>query len=69
MFLFGQAPGGFENLDDLDRQAAAFFLSKCYRFGRGVPQDVAKADELQRAALEKGWDEAKSLEELLESLD
>lgn len=49
--------------------AAAFFLSKCYRFGRGVPQDVAKADELQRAALEKGWDEAKSLEELLKSLD
>ena len=48
--------------------AAAFYLSKCYRFGRGVPQDVAKADSLQKEALEKGWDEAKSLDDLLKDL-
>ncbi len=48
--------------------AAAFLLSKCYRFGRGVPQDVAKADSLQQEALEKGWDEAKTIEDLLKNL-
>lgn len=48
--------------------AAAFFLSKCYRFGRGVPQDVAKADALQKEALAKGWDEAKTVDDLLEEV-
>ena len=48
--------------------AAAFFLSKCYRFGRGVPQDVARADALQQEALEKGWDDAKTVDDLLKSL-
>ena len=48
--------------------AAAFYLSKCYRFGRGVPQDIAKADAFQKEALEKGWDEAKSLDDLLKDL-
>lgn len=49
--------------------AACFYLSKCYRFGRGVPQDIAKADALQQEAMEKGWDEAKSLDDLLKSLN
>ena len=48
--------------------ATAFYLSKCYRFGRGVPQDIAKADSLQKEALEKGWDEAKAIEDLLKNL-
>lgn len=48
--------------------AACFSLSKCYRFGRGVPQDIAKADALQKEAMEKGWDEAKSLDDLLKGL-
>ena len=48
--------------------AASFLLSKCYRNGFGVPQDVAKADSLQKKALEKGWDEAKSLDDLLKGV-
>lgn len=48
--------------------ALAFYLSKLYRFGRGVPQDVAKADALLKEATEKGWDEAKSLDDLLKDL-
>lgn len=48
--------------------AAAFLLSKCYRFGRGVPADVAKADSLLKEATEKGWNEAKSLDDLLKNL-
>ena len=48
--------------------AACFSLSKCYRFGRGVSQDIAKADALQKEALEKGWDEAKSLDDLLKNM-
>lgn len=56
--------------DDSDETsgAAAFFLSKCYRFGRGVPQDVTRADALLKEASDKGWDEAKSLDDLLKSL-
>ena len=34
--------------------SACNLLSKCYRFGRGVPQDVSKADELQTEAEAKG---------------
>ena len=48
--------------------AAAFFLSKCYRFGRGVPKDVAKADTLLKEATEKGWNEAKTLDDLLKKV-
>ena len=48
--------------------AASFLLSKCYRNGFGVPQDVVKADSLQKKALEKGWDEAKSLDDLLKGV-
>lgn len=49
--------------------ALAFYLSKLYRFGRGVPQDVAKADALLKKATEKGWDEARSLNDLLKELE
>ena len=47
----------------------AFYLSKLYRFGRGVPKDVVKADALLKEASEKKWDEANSLDDLLKSLD
>ena len=43
-------------------------LSKCYRFGRGVEQDIQKANELLKAAKEKGWDEAKSIEKLIQKI-
>ena len=56
------------DVDDDWSGIAAFFLSKCYRFGRGVPQDVAKADALQQEASAKGYDEAKSLDDLLEKV-
>lgn len=49
--------------------ALAFYLSKLYRFGRGVPQDVAKADAFLKEATEKGWDEARSLDDLLKELE
>ena len=49
--------------------ALAFYLSKCYRFGRGVTQDVARADALLNEASEKGWDEANSLDDLLKELE
>ena len=49
--------------------ALAFYLSKCYRFGRGVTQDVVKADALLNEASEKGWDEANSLDDLLKELE
>lgn len=48
--------------------AAAFLLSKCYRFGRGVPQDVDKADALLEEAKDKGCVEAKTLDELLKEI-
>lgn len=47
----------------------AFYLSKLYRFGRGVPKDVVKADALLKEASEKGWNEANSLDDLLKALD
>lgn len=37
--------------------AAAFILSKCYRFGRGVPADVRRADELLAEARAGGWED------------
>lgn len=37
--------------------AAAFLLSKCYRFGRGVPADVRRADELLAEARAGGWED------------
>ncbi len=49
--------------------ALAFYLSKLYRFGRGVTQDVARADALLNEASEKGWDEANSLDDLLKELE
>ena len=48
--------------------AAAFLLSKCYRFGRGVPTDAARADALLKEATEKGCAEARSLDELLKEV-
>lgn len=47
---------------------AAFMLSKCYRNGRGVPQDTQKADELLKESQEKGCNEAKSIDDLLKKL-
>ena len=43
-----------ESDDDYFSGSACNLLSKCYRFGRGVPQDVSKADELQAEAEAKG---------------
>lgn len=48
---------------------ACYILSKCYRFGRGVEQDVQKADELLHEAGQKGCDEAKSVFILKKKLD
>ena len=40
--------------DEYFSGSACSLLSKCYRFGRGVPQDIRKADELQAEANKKG---------------
>lgn len=48
--------------------AAAFVLSKCYRFGRGVPADVAKADRLLQKATDGGWTADHSISELTPTL-
>lgn len=45
--------------------AAAFLFAKCYRFGRGVPQDVAKADKLLKEAVSYGWGKFSSVSELV----
>ena len=43
---------------------ACYLLARCYRFGRGVPRDIRKADELQQEAVDKGWNESTTIEDL-----
>lgn len=43
-------------------------LSICYRYGRGVPQDEAIANEWSKKAAEKGNDDAKQLQKMMEKM-
>lgn len=45
--------------------AANFILSKCYRFGRGVPADIHKADELLEESRKGGWESTRSISQLI----
>lgn len=58
-----------DSSDDETSGLACYILSKCYRFGRGVEQDIQKADELLREAEQKGCDEAKSVSILKKKID
>lgn len=45
--------------------AANFILSKCYRFGRGVPADIHQADELLEESRKGGWESTRSISQLI----
>ena len=45
--------------------AANFILSKCYRFGRGVPTDINQADKLLEESQKGGWESTRSINQLI----
>lgn len=45
--------------------AANFILSKCYRFGRGVPTDINQADKLLEESQKGGWESTRSISQLI----
>ena len=55
-----------ESLETYISGSACNLLSKCYRNGRGVAQDIRKADELMAEAKEKGC--GGNIDELMEKL-
>lgn len=56
------------NVDDISGYAC-LYLSKCYRYGRGVEQDTLKSKKFFDKACAKGVDDAKSVSDLMRELE
>lgn len=58
-----------KSIDFEDAPSSAYFLlSKCYRFGRGVPKNLKEADRLLDIASQKGNNSAIAISSLITSL-
>jgi TPR repeat protein len=54
------------NTHKKNASTAMYWLSKCYRFGRGVVKDIKKAEDLENKAAREGDEKALGLSRLLQ---